>query len=686
MAITNSQQARQMYKEGDFVMQGGVKNYLGKQKTVSNVPVKWKSGSNKPATELAYITEAEKNLLLKEDIHRSLKNGPNTGPEGVMSLDSQGDMGGSEDKGTNDDGSNNPGGNARENRRSNQYGQKRTTVQKGTLSDPQEKKDYFTQSYTGPSKFGGLFGGYRDTTVPNTTAYGNKSRVGSLIMSGFGALAGIPGLGLLANLGPFNNRTFFDQKVTPAGKFTGTGYEDYMSQRMAGTIDAYGNPINQDNDNDNNVLTVQQLLAQQQAAANAAASSSNVPTTSQQPGTAYRFMADGGIADTEVARQNYFIGGIIKSATKAVKKVASKVNRARKKVLKNPYVQTALAVYAPYAIGSTGFMAGASPFMRQAAISGLTQGGLQLASGQGLDAKGILRSAAISGALGAMNPAQGAQAATTGADKAAMVDYSDMSKFNDLGLGGSGGAANIQGGIPSALEASEVALTGNTFQPQKFKSMVDAQALEKIDPKVIETISKTDPEKLSKFAELAKKIDDSKIGGALLGDGKGGISALKAIGIASALPLLGVGAPEEEDEDLYRGEGIDVAAIRANPYDYIAPRFMAEGGSAEPVAKKVMPLLDMGGQEMDLRAEGGFVPIGRMEKADDVPARLSKNEFVFTAEAVRNAGDGDIDKGAEVMYNMMKNLESGGDVSGESQGLDGAKQMFQTSQRLGEVI
>jgi len=111
-----------------------------------------------------------------------------------------------------------------------------------------------------------------------------------------------------------------------------------------------------------------------------------------------------------------------------------------------------------------------------------------------------------------------------------------------------------------------------------------------------------------------------------------------------------------------------------------------KGGKAEPVAKKVMPLLDMGGQEMDLRAEGGFVPIGRMEKADDVPARLSKNEFVFTAEAVRNAGEGDVDKGAEVMYNMMKNLESGGDVSEESQGLKGARQMFQTSKRLEEVL
>ena len=111
-----------------------------------------------------------------------------------------------------------------------------------------------------------------------------------------------------------------------------------------------------------------------------------------------------------------------------------------------------------------------------------------------------------------------------------------------------------------------------------------------------------------------------------------------------------------------------------------------EGGDAEPVAKKTMPLLDMDGQEMDLREEGGFVPLGRMERADDVPARLSKNEFVFTADAVRNAGEGDVDKGAEVMYNMMKNLESGGEVSEESQGLEGAREMFQTSQRLEEVI
>ena len=97
-------------------------------------------------------------------------------------------------------------------------------------------------------------------------------------------------------------------------------------------------------------------------------------------------------------------------------------------------------------------------------------------------------------------------------------------------------------------------------------------------------------------------------------------------------------------------------------------------------------LMDLGGMEKDYRAEGGFVPIGAKEKADDVPARLSVNEFVFTADAVRNAGGGDIDKGAEIMENMMVNLEKGGTVSEESQGNAGAQQMFNTSQRLGEVI
>ena len=77
----------------------------------------------------------------------------------------------------------------------------------------------------------------------------------------------------------------------------------------------------------------------------------------------------------------------------------------------------------------------------------------------------------------------------------------------------------------------------------------------------------------------------------------------------------------------------------------------------KPVEAAEGGMMDMGGMEMDLRG-GGFVPIGAKEKADDVPARLSKNEFVFTADAVRAAGGGSVDKGADLMYKTMKQLEN----------------------------
>jgi len=109
----------------------------------------------------------------------------------------------------------------------------------------------------------------------------------------------------------------------------------------------------------------------------------------------------------------------------------------------------------------------------------------------------------------------------------------------------------------------------------------------------------------------------------------------------------------------------------------------AEGGR---IRAQEGGLMDLGGMEKDYRQDGGFVPIGGEEKADDVPARLSKNEFVFTADAVRAAGGGDIDQGAEIMENVMKNLERGGEISDESQGLGGARNMFATSERLSEVV
>jgi len=70
-----------------------------------------------------------------------------------------------------------------------------------------------------------------------------------------------------------------------------------------------------------------------------------------------------------------------------------------------------------------------------------------------------------------------------------------------------------------------------------------------------------------------------------------------------------------------------------------------------------------GVMELDLREKAGFIPpVGIKEKEDDIPAMLSNNEFVFTADAVRGMGDGNVNVGAQRMYDMMKKLEAGGSV------------------------
>ena len=96
----------------------------------------------------------------------------------------------------------------------------------------------------------------------------------------------------------------------------------------------------------------------------------------------------------------------------------------------------------------------------------------------------------------------------------------------------------------------------------------------------------------------------------------------------------------------------------------------AFGNQPEQNAIRASGIMDLplnqnpaGVTELDLRDSGGFIPpVGVKEKADDIPAMLSNNEFVFTADAVKGLGDGDVNKGAQRMYDMMKKLENGGRV------------------------
>ena len=110
--------------------------------------------------------------------------------------------------------------------------------------------------------------------------------------------------------------------------------------------------------------------------------------------------------------------------------------------------------------------------------------------------------------------------------------------------------------------------------------------------------------------------------------------------------------------------------VTANTKEYAAngglmglrQQAMMGGGMMMPMQQSMpmgTPRINEGGvTELDYRAKGGFVPVGIKEKADDVPAMLSKNEFVMTADAVRAAGGGSIQKGAQKMYDTMKQLES----------------------------
>ena len=103
--------------------------------------------------------------------------------------------------------------------------------------------------------------------------------------------------------------------------------------------------------------------------------------------------------------------------------------------------------------------------------------------------------------------------------------------------------------------------------------------------------------------------------------------------------------------------GLQQAPVLNQPTNMLSIAQLTNRGGGDLQGMKDGGIMDLGGKEMDLRG-GGFVPIGKKERADDVPARLSKNEFVMTADAVRGAGGGNINEGARRMYETMNKLEA----------------------------
>ena len=330
----------------------------------------------------------------------------------------------------------------------------------------------------------------------------------------------------------------------------------------------------------------------------------------------------GGLMTLDEPRQGYFLGKIVRKAKKAVKKV-----------VKSPLGKMALLGGGLGLLGGAKFLGGQGIF----------------AGGQGFDRfrnlANLVRAKGIGGA------AEGKRGALAGLffDK---DNKFDLGRAAITGLGGAALAAPFLMGDEEEIVDESVPFSG----VQPMISDIRDQARNYYQ----------DPTKSALYFMPQKQFVRPFAGGGLADIPRGGYEDGEMV------------MKDLSKDPNYKGwlklyeKNPEAAMMNENANEYL--RFYnskAEGG-----------IMDLGGMEKDYR-EGGFVPLGAEERADDVPARLSKNEFVFTADAVRNAGQGDIDKGAEVMQNMMDNLEAGGTISEESQGEENpAQAMFDQSQML----
>jgi len=369
--------------------------------------------------------------------------------------------------------------------------------------------------------------------------------------------------------------------------------------------------------------------------------------------------------------------------------ILSKINEKRKSAQKkilNPFVKAAgkisdklipneLRFMAPYAagIGTLMLPPGWGPYMRALAASGINVAGQIAADETPIEDISDINalSAALAGGLGALGSDQVAGSMRSGIE-------SGMSPQE---------AANMYGrGTPEALAAEGTLAGGGTgaefLQGAENIGREGIAAASDYITGTRDTLANLgkNPASLFKYDKdnLVNKLPGlTKAAGALgptLAHGTGDVAYEAAIDYKDEADRL---RAEEEAEweatevasDSKRAEyqmtfmrqaGIGEDEIKetldSNELgDYYEPPVEAAQGGI--IGLKNGGMLNFGGREMDLRT-GGFVPIGRKERADDVPARLSKNEFVMTADAVRAAGGGSVNKGAQRMYDVMNKLEA----------------------------
>ena len=338
----------------------------------------------------------------------------------------------------------------------------------------------------------------------------------------------------------------------------------------------------------------------------------------------------GGIMTLEEPRQGYFLGKLVRKAKKAVKKV-----------VKSPVGKAAILA------GLGAYAGGLGPFAAGGKFGSLAGSGFLRGAGSGL----------LSGLQ------SGDQSFLGQIGNVFRVGGEADNKFSALRLLGGGlGAAAIAAPFLMGGEEEEVDEGVPVTGIQPMVANIRDQAKQYYQDPTKSALYFMPPESVVQKRFFAE-------GGGLADIPRGGYESGNSVLSKEQMAMI------KQMKD--KGMDIDTIATMTELTNNQVTNYLsslnqkAEGG-----------IMDLGGMEKDYR-EGGFVPIGKEERADDVPARLSKNEFVFTADAVRNAGGGDIDKGAEVMQNMMDNLEAGGMISEESQGKENpAQAMFDQAQML----
>ena len=219
----------------------------------------------------------------------------------------------------------------------------------------------------------------------------------------------------------------------------------------------------------------------------------------------------------------------------------------------------------------------------------------------------------------------------------------------------------LEEGTPSPKAGSIKRMTNEEKAMQKQAEEAMMEGVIYTDPEGNEITSKEFQDAMRKITEaenmIMPKRKPKKAQGGRIGFGNG--SPDRDYDDRDIMEIMKdeYGTWDQHDADYYD----NLSKLKKKKTKKKKKRVKAYGGgvmAAMPRIPTGMPRVNAGGVgELDYRQEGGFVPVGVKEKADDVPAMLSKNEFVMTADAVRGAGDGSIEKGAQKMYDTMKKLE-----------------------------